>query len=104
MTITQLPLPPARLQDCAADGDHDEQVIASRDALLSSLTAAIEAATDAAHRLDQLRSPGVGDEGIAAGRDGRDMAAHVDTAIRGLRAAWAVGHTVFVFVFDGSAL
>ena len=78
----------------------DDRVEVRRDVLLQHLQAAIGAATDAASELDQLRSPAIDDVEITDGRDGRDMAAHIDVAIRGLRAAWAVGHTVF----DGAAL
>lgn len=74
---------------------HEEEVIARRCALRQHLAASLDAMTAAAAELDALRSPAVDDIELAEGRDGRDLAAHIDGAIRGVRAAAAVAHMVF---------
>jgi hypothetical protein len=73
----------------------EEQVLDGRGALLAHLADGLEAIAAAAAELDALRSPAVYDLDLAEGRDGRDVAAHIDGAIRGIRAAAAVAHMVF---------
>lgn len=73
----------------------NEEALELRGELLAALSQALGALQRAGEALDRLRSPGVYDVEVAEGRDGRDMAAHIDGGIRGLRAAYAVAHMVF---------
>lgn len=73
----------------------DEEALELRGELLAQLSAALNSLQRAGDVLDRLRSPAVHDVEVAEGRDGRDMAAHIDGGIRGLRAAYAVAHMVF---------
>ncbi len=74
---------------------HDDDIVAVRADLLTRINTALEALDGAATALEMLQSPGGYDVEVAEGRDGRDIAAHLDGAVRGLRAAYAVAHMVF---------
>ncbi len=75
--------------------EHDEAVLELRGQLLADLAEGLDTVQRAADALDRLRSSEVEDVALAQGRDGRDIACHIDGSIRGLRAAYAVAQVLF---------
>jgi hypothetical protein len=69
----------------------DENIEHVRAQLLADVTDALHRLERATTHLDALRAV---DDEFAAGRDGRDIHAHLDGAIRRARAAYAVAHMV----------
>ncbi|OBJ90339.1 hypothetical protein [Mycobacterium asiaticum] len=70
------------------------RTIDTRNHLFTELAAGIDALERASGTLEQLRTAPVEDVEFSHGRDGRDVAAFLDDAIRYARAAYAVVHTV----------
>jgi hypothetical protein len=75
--------------------DREEAIAAKRAQLLTHLTYGIRVMEHAAELLDDLRSGAAEDVELVDGRDGRDVAAHLDASVRSARAAYAVLHCVF---------
>ena len=59
------------------------------------LTYGLRTITHAAELLDDLRGGAAEDVELVDGRDGRDVAAHLDASVRSARAAYALLHCVF---------
>lgn len=75
--------------------EHEDAVSEKRAELLTHLTYGIRVIEHALELLDDLRSGAAEDVELADGRDGRDIAAHLDASVRTARAAYAVLHVVF---------
>jgi hypothetical protein len=71
----------------------DAHISRTRDSLMAALADAVTAHELAAEHLDSLRGPLCGLD-LSDSRDGHDLAAHIDTAIRSGRAAYAVLHAI----------
>ena len=65
----------------------------TRASLMADISAAVAAHELAAHQLGSLRGPLMRPD-LSDGPDGHDVAAHIDTAIRCGRAAYAVLHAI----------
>jgi len=74
---------------------HGDEVAGRRAALLAHLTYGLRTISHAAELLDDLRGGAAEDVELVDGRDGRDVAAHLDASVRSARAAYAVLHCVF---------
>ncbi|MCV7010092.1 hypothetical protein [Mycobacterium gordonae] len=74
--------------------DHLERIGETRGQLLAHIAAGIESLQSAADTLDRLCSNTIYDADFIDGRDGRDVAAFLDEAIRNARATYAVVHAV----------
>ena len=71
----------------------DAQISRTRASMMAALADAVTAHELAAEHLDALRGP-LCDLDLSDSRDGHDLAAHIDTAIRCGRAAYAVLHAI----------
>ncbi len=71
-----------------------ERIGVTRGQLLAHIAAGIESLQSAADTLDRLCSNTIYDVDFIDGRDGRDVAAFLDEAIRNARATYAVVHAV----------
>ena len=75
--------------------DHEDAVADKRAELLSHLTYAIRVLQHSCDLVTELRGKETDDAELIEGRDGRDVAAHLDASVRTARAAFAVLHCVF---------
>jgi hypothetical protein len=71
----------------------DAHISRTRESLMAALADAVTAHERAAEHLDSLRGP-LCDLDLSDSRDGHDLVAHIDTAIRSGRAAYAVLHAI----------
>jgi hypothetical protein len=71
----------------------DDHISRTRTSMMAALTDAVAAHEQAAEHLADLRGS-LCDPDLSDSRDGRDLAAHIDTAIRCGRAAYAVLHAI----------
>ena len=71
----------------------DAQISRTRASMMAALADAVTAHERAAEHLDSRRGP-LCDLDLSDSRDGHDLAAHIDTAIRCGRAAYAVLHAI----------
>ena len=71
----------------------DAQISRTRASMMAALADAVTAHELAADHLGSLRGP-LCDLDLSDSRDGHDLAAHIDTAIRCGRAAYAVLHAI----------
>ena len=74
-----------------ADDDIDEHLAHVRTQTLTDLSNALRALNLAGGHIEALRHA---DIEFHDGRDGRDIAAHIDNAIRSVRASYAVIHMI----------
>ena len=74
---------------------HEDEVADKRAELLTHLSYGIRVFEHAAELLADLRNGAAEDAELVDGRDGRDVAAHLDASVRTGRAAYAVLHCVF---------
>ena len=75
--------------------DHQDAVITTRAELLAHLSYAIRVLQHCCDLVDDLRGAGADDAELVEGRDGQDVAAHLEASVRTARAAYAVLHCVF---------
>jgi len=71
----------------------DDHISRARTSMMAALTDAVTAHEQAAEHLAYLRGS-LCDPDLSDSRDGHDLAAHIDTAIRCGRAAYAVLHAI----------
>ena len=71
----------------------DDHISRTRASMMAALADAVTAHEHAADHLGSLRGP-LCDLDLSDSRDGHDLAAHIDTAIRCGRAAYAVLHAI----------
>jgi hypothetical protein len=71
----------------------DDHIASTRAAMMAALADAVTANELAAEHLGALRGA-VCDVDLSDSRDGHDLAAYIDTAIRSGRAAYAVLHAI----------
>jgi hypothetical protein len=71
----------------------DDRIRRTRATMMAALTDAVAAHEQAADHLGSLRGA-LCDPDLTYSRDGHDLAAHIDTAIRSGRAAYAVLHAI----------
>lgn len=75
--------------DLLAEDLHAERIQHTRDQMLAELARGVDALQDAASHLHRLRAL-LNDIDFAHSRDGRDVAAFIDEAVRCARASYAV--------------
>jgi hypothetical protein len=80
--------------DLEPDLEHQDLITNARACFLAELAAGLRSLERAAATLGQLRGPRLADIELVDGRDGRDIATHLDNCIRQGRAAYAVMHAV----------
>lgn len=84
---------PASQSACAsvesALSAREDTILVKRAEVLARIDSGLEELYKAAEVVDMLRAPELYDVELAEGRDGRDVAARLDTAIRDARSAYA---------------